>query len=124
MTTDELEALLEGAEETDALEFKAAMGWHQSLIQDILAMANVQDGGRIVIGIADGTYLRTGLTDEQIASYDIETMQDRVAAFSDPRVEFRSEVVSDHRGLRFILLEVRPFETTPVVCRFEWRRLE
>jgi hypothetical protein len=41
VNTDELEALLEGAEETDALEFKTAMDWHQSLIRDILAMANV-----------------------------------------------------------------------------------
>jgi predicted HTH transcriptional regulator len=117
VNTDEFEILLEGAEETDALEFKTAMGWHKSLIRDILAMANVQDGGRIVIGIADTTYERIGLTAEQIATYDLEAMQDRVAAFADPRVEFRREVVSDRQGLRFILIEVRPFETVPVVCR-------
>ncbi|MEI7610392.1 MAG: ATP-binding protein [Rhodospirillaceae bacterium] len=117
MNTDELEALLAGAEETDALEFKTAMDWQQSLIRDILAMANVQDGGRIVIGIADGTHARIGLTDDQIATYKTETIQDRVAAFADPRVEFRREVVSDRQGLKFIIIDVRPFETIPVVCR-------
>jgi predicted HTH transcriptional regulator len=117
VNTDELETVLEGAEETDALEFKTAMDWHQSLIRDILAMANVQDGGRIIIGIEDGTYARIGLTDGQIATYDTETMQDRVAAFADPRVEFRTEVVSDRQGLRFVVIDVRSFATIPVICR-------
>ncbi len=117
MNTDQLEALLEGAEETPSLEFKAAMNRHQSLIRDILAMANVQDGGRIVIGIEDRTHARIGLTAEQIATYDVETMQDRVAAFADPGVEFRTEVINDRQGLRFVVIDVRPFETIPVICR-------
>ncbi len=58
MTTEELEELLEGAEETDALEFKQAMNWDDGLVKDILAMANIEDGGRIVVGIDDGTFAR------------------------------------------------------------------
>lgn len=117
MNTDEFDTLLEGAEESDVLEFKTAMDWHQSLIRDILAMANVQDGGRIIVGIADRTYQRIGLTVAQVATYDLETMQDRVAAFADPRVEFRMEIAADSNGLLFVVIDVRPFETTPVVCR-------
>jgi predicted HTH transcriptional regulator len=117
VNTDELEALLEGAEETDVLEFKTAMSWHQSLVRDILAMANVQDGGRIIIGIADGNHARVGLTPEQIATYELEAMQDRVGTYADPRVEFRSEVVRDRQGLQFVVIDVRPFETIPVICR-------
>ena len=117
MNTDEFEVLLDGAEESDVLEFKTAMDWHKSLIRDILAMANVQDGGRIVVGIDDGTLARVGLTPEQLATYDREAIQDQVAHFADPRVEFRIDKVADRNGFQFVVIEVRPFETIPVVCR-------
>lgn len=117
MNTAEFEALLDGAEESDVLEFKGPMVWEQSIIKDILAMANVQDGGRIIIGIVDGTCERIGLTQAQISTFDFETIQDRVASFADPRVEFRVDLVSDRNGLNFIVIDVRPFETIPVVCR-------
>lgn len=117
MNTADLEALLDGAEESDVLEFKGPMDWHQSIIKDILAMANVQDGGRIIIGVVDRTYERIGLTDAQVSTYDLETIQDRVASFADPRVEFRVDFVSDRNGLNFVVIDVRPFETIPVVCR-------
>lgn len=55
MNTAELEALITGAEETDVLEFKGAMSWDRNtFVKDILAMANVIDGGRIVVGVEDG----------------------------------------------------------------------
>ena len=117
MNTVDLEALLDGAEESDVLEFKGPMEWHQSLIRDILAMANVQDGGRIVIGVADRTYERIGLTAAQVSTYDLEAIQDRVANFADPRVEFRIDFVADRNGLDFVVIDVHSFETIPVVCR-------
>jgi predicted HTH transcriptional regulator len=117
LKTEDFEALLDGAEESDVLEFKTAMDWHHSLIRDILAMANVQDGGQIVIGIADRTHDRIGLTQANIATFDLEAMQDRVASFADPRVEFRIDLVEDGNGKRFVVIDVRPFETIPVVCR-------
>lgn len=117
MNTQELEALLDGAEETDVLEFKGAMTWNLSLIRDILAMANVQDGGRIVIGVADETYEREGLSDEQIASFDQETVRDRVSEFADPRVELRIQNVMDEQGLAFVVIEIGPFDTIPVICK-------
>ena len=88
MSTEELEELLEGADETDALEFKQAMSWDVGLIKDVLAMANIEDGGRIVIGIEDGTFTRQGLTTEQIDTYNPDNMKDAVGLFADPFVEF------------------------------------
>jgi hypothetical protein len=70
-----------------------------------------------VIGIADRTYARIGLTPVQIATYELETLQDRVASFADPRAEFRMDVTADRNGLQFVVIEVRSFETTPVICR-------
>lgn len=117
MTTEELEALLDGAEETDSLEFKGAMAWNRKLVKDILAMANVIDGGRIVIGIKDGTGDRQSLSDDQAASYNIEKLRDEVAPFADPRVVFRCDIVIDREGRRLAVLSVSPFEDLPVICR-------
>lgn len=118
MDTQALETLLQGAEETDNLEFKAAMAWNRnSLVRDILAMANVIDGGRIVIGVADHTYERQGLSPEQIATYQIEIMRDQIAPFADPRVEFRREIVADAEGRQFVIIDVSPFDDMPVICK-------
>lgn len=118
MNVKEVEALLTGAEETDTLEFKAAVSWDRNLfVKDILALANVIDGGRIVVGVEDGTYVRQGLTREQQLSFHNDTMRDAMAPFADPRVLFRSEVVQDAQGLSYVIIDVSPFEDIPVICR-------
>lgn len=124
MNTQDLEGLLNGAEETDALEFKGPMEWHSSLIKDILALANVRDGGRIIVGIEDETFRRVGVTNTQIATFNNDILRDRVAPYADPRVELRCEVVSDIQGLRFVIIDVSPFETTPVICRRDGEGLQ
>jgi predicted HTH transcriptional regulator len=116
--TEDIEALLTGAEETDVLEFKGAVSWNRNLfVKDILAMANVIDGGRIVVGVEDGTFRRLGLTPEQVATYRIDEMRDGLAPFADPRVVFRLHSVADAAGLIFVVIEVSPFEDVPVICR-------
>lgn len=116
MTTEEFEELLQGAQESDSLEFKGAMGWDLGLIKDILAMANVQDGGHIVIGIEDETLLRQGMNQEQLDSFVPDIMMDRVGVFADPHVSFLIDKVPDASGLRYVIITVAPFERTPVIC--------
>ncbi|WP_162233670.1 AlbA family DNA-binding domain-containing protein [Sphingomonas sp. Leaf62] len=117
MDVKDVEALLTGAEETDTLEFKAAVSWDRNLfVKDILALANVIDGGRIVVGVEDGTFSRQGLTAQQQSSFHNDTMRDAIAPFADPRVLFRSEVVEDAQGLRYVIIDVSPFEDIPVIC--------
>jgi len=116
MTTGELEELLQGAQESDSLEFKGAMVWDKGLIKDILAMANVQDGGRIVIGIEDETLVRQGVSQEQLASFNPDIMMDRVDVYADPHVSFTVDKVPDTAGLHFVVITVAPFERTPVIC--------
>ena len=118
MDTETLEQVLDGAEETDTLEFKAAIEWSKNtLVKDILAMANVIDGGRIIVGVEDETFERQGLTDEQIATFNVEIMRDQIAPYADPFVFFRCEIVADRAGQRYAVIEVSPFESIPVVCR-------
>lgn len=118
MTPKELEAMLEGSGETPTLEFKGAMSWNKlSLVKDILAMANVADGGTIVFGIEDETFRRVGLSDEEVASFKADEMRDQIAPYADPHVVFRCEIIEDSNGLKYAVLSVNPFEEMPVICR-------
>lgn len=116
MRTDELEALLLGAEETPKLEFKAAMGWEvRGLVKDILAMANLQDGGRIVIGVANDM-TRQGLSQAQVDSFDIDTMRDQMKPFAHPYVRFSVASATDANGLAYVVIDVHQFDEMPVIC--------
>lgn len=118
MDTEEIERILTGAEETDALEFKSAVPWDRNLfVKDILAMANVTDGGRIVVGVQDGSFTRIGLTAGEADSYNIEVMRDQIAPFADPRAVFRVEKATDRLGLLFVVIDVSRFEEIPVICK-------
>jgi predicted HTH transcriptional regulator len=118
MTTDEIEALLDGAEETDRLEFKGAMSWNKNqLVKDILGMANVQDGGRIVFGVKDETFQREGMSNDQIGTFKIDDMRDQIAPYADPRVVFRVHSATDRDGLSYIVIDVAPFDDQPVICK-------
>lgn len=118
MTTEELERLLEGQEETPRLEFKEAMPWLvRTFVKDLLAMANVQDGGYIIVGVEDETWRRQGIVLGMEESYNIEVMRDQVAAYADPHVQFGCEMVPDRNGLRFAVIRVRQFDEIPVICR-------
>jgi predicted HTH transcriptional regulator len=118
MTPEVLESLLQGARETDAVEFKGPMIWDpKALVKDILAMANIVDGGAIIIGVEEGeTFERRGLTEEQIASYKSDVMRDQIAPYADPRVIFSRQVLDDATGLHYVVIEVEPFEEIPVIC--------
>lgn len=114
---DRLELLLEGMQETDAVEFKAAIPWDKNtFVKDILALSNTIDGGLIIIGVEDGTFARQGLSDELIATYDADRMRDQIAPYADPRVMFTRSVIADARGLKYVVIEVAPFEDIPVIC--------
>lgn len=117
MKPHELESLLEGAEETDVLEFKQRMSWDIGLVKDILAMANIEDGGLIVVGIEDETYIRQGLSDEEIKTFDADYIKDIVGSFADPFVELTISNVVDNNDLKFVIITVAPFSFTPVICK-------
>lgn len=68
MTTEELEAKLEGGTETQTIEFKDVCNWDDKIFaKDILAMSNIQDGDLIIVGMKEldeGTFEREGITEE------------------------------------------------------------
>ena len=118
MNTEDLESLLSGAQETPQLDFKAPMEWDvKKFAKDILAMANNQDGGAIVIGVDDGTFTRRGTTTAQIASYNPDTMRDQMGEYADPFVQFSVSFPEDEQQRKYVVIEVSTFEDLPVICR-------
>ena len=85
-------------------------------MKDILALANVIDGGSIIVGVEDGTFVRQGLSPEQIATFDYDVMRDQIDPYADPRVIFSKQILQDPGGLSFAVIEVTPFEELPVIC--------
>ncbi len=118
MTTQELEEKLEGATETQTVEFKNSCDWDvKTFAKDILALSNVQDGGHIIIGVEDGSFNRKGITATQKETYKIDVMKDQMTAFADPHVNFTIDFPKDRDEKEYAVIRVFQFEEVPVICR-------
>jgi predicted HTH transcriptional regulator len=119
MTTKELEELLEGGIETPHIEYKGPCEWNiNTFAKDILAIANIEDGGWIIIGMAEKGvgYERAGLTSEMIATFNYDIMRDQFASFASPHVRFSLSFPHDKIGLQFAVIKVDEFSEIPVIC--------
>jgi predicted HTH transcriptional regulator len=118
MSIDELEQLLEATTETQTLEFKRACDWDvRSFAKDILAMSNVRDGGHIVVGIADVSLSRQGITTTQKETYKQDEMRDHMSVYADPHVNFIVMFPKDRDGKEYVVIKVFQFDTQPVISR-------
>ena len=127
MTVEEFESLLEIGKENPNLEFKASCKWNISLIKDILAMANIKDGGYIIIGIKennDGTYEREGIKEEHKSTYKEQQIKDQVAEYADPYVDFEVYFLKDKEHKEYVVIKVHEFKEIPVICKKDYRELK
>lgn len=118
METVELEQWLDGGEETQTFDVKAAGPWDVRLmVKHILAMANVRDGGTILVGVEDKTFVRQGLSEADRASYELDTMRDQLSKYADPHVEVGVSFPRDRDGRVYAAIRVQSFREIPVICR-------
>ncbi len=121
MSTEELEIILNGSDETQSLDFKESCPWDvNKFAKDILAMANVQDGGRIIIGvkeIGEGAFEREGILAKDKKTYDTDIIMDQLSNFADPYVKAKVSFKKDNNGQEYGILEVEPFKEIPVICK-------
>jgi len=97
-------------------EFKA------TITKSILGMANIRDGGWIVIGKeeqADGTFKATGMNQSDFDSFDSDAVKDFVKEYADPYVNFSVHKIN-HAQKKFVLIRVEEFDTIPVICKRDW----
>lgn len=117
--TKELEELIEGGFETPRIEYKGPCDWNiNTFAKDILAIANIESGGRIIIGVEekDIEYKRVGMTKAQVTTFNYDTMRDQFASFASPHVKFSVSYPYDKNGKQYVVIAVNEFDETPVIC--------
>jgi hypothetical protein len=84
----------------------------------ILAMANKEDGGIVVIGVADNgtTLTASGVAAADLSTWRFDDVQASVSNYADPYVEFDVGAV-ELDAKRFVAISVRPFLEYPVLCK-------
>ena len=124
-----IDLILHGREERN-LEYKGPMSWKQrdvkvEITRCILGMANIRDGGFIVIGVEQqgNSFVPVGMPPEQMQSFTQDKVDDYVKNYPDPFVETEITQVpyaNDH----FVVIQIREFEELPVICRKAGKRTD
>jgi predicted HTH transcriptional regulator len=119
---DRVSLALGRCQETQSVDFKESAPWEAlqwKIIATCMAMANLRDGGIIVIGASErgSTWGLTGVSGECLGTYDVDAVIDRVNAFASPPLELDIVTHCCEDGKTLLVLRVREFSETPIVCR-------
>ncbi len=126
---EELTPIVKYGHERPDLDYKMSVNWDEwpnadkaSLIRDMMALANSDVPGYIVIGATDdGGVVRSydGLSDSEIESFDPSKIADKMKRYADPEVHFEVyKPIVD--GKRYVVVRVLPFQTVPHICRMSY----
>lgn len=109
------------------IEFKKSTPWQENefkakITKTVLGMANIRDGGWIVLGkekLSDETFEKSGMTQSDYESYDYDSVMDFVREYADPYVIISvQKPVIDQK--KFVVIRVQEFDNTPVICKRDW----
>jgi len=118
MAYELIDLIRHGREERN-LEYVGPSSWSEiraKVIKTILAMSNIQDGGAIVIGVEDSTFVPKGLSSSQSASFD----QDDISVYLNNYADPYAEITVSHEeweGQQFVVVQVNEFSEIPVICK-------
>lgn len=106
--------------ETRDTEFKESQPFESlkwRLVKTCMAMANLRDGGRIIIGVSErsGRLEPVGMHRDHEAGYIQDDLYALVNRHARPPVELTLRFI-EHDGKRFVGVEIRAFERVPVFC--------
>ena len=104
------------------LDFKESQPWdvlRWRLLKTTMAMANLRDGGLIVVGVAErGTsWELTGITADHLNSYDYDDITDQLSKYASPQVVVDIVVHHHDDGNSYLAFHVHQFKDSPVICR-------
>jgi hypothetical protein len=123
LTERDVRELLAVKSETKNLDYKQSMNWASAtaaekgeLIKDVLAMANTQDGGKVIFGVRDADFESIGLTEEEFQSFDPTRFADFLNRYANPSFACTIQKFTiDNKKLAVI--EVPEFDTIPIICK-------
>lgn len=123
LTERDVRELLALRTENKNLDYKQSINWGTAaaeekgaIVKDVLAMANTQDGGRIVFGVRDGDFEAVGLTEDDFQSFDATRFADFLNRYSDPLFGCGIHKFLIDGG-RFAAIEVPEFSEVPIICK-------
>lgn len=121
----ELTPIVKHGKERPDLDYKGPTNWSEwprrekaELVRDMMALANSDIPGYIVIGATDmGSVVRSydGLNDDQIKSFDASKIADKIKRYANPEVRFEL-YKPDVDGNRYVVIRVLPFQSVPHIC--------
>lgn len=113
---------LSRCQEQTWLDFKESQPWEAlrwRLLKTMMGMANLRDGGLIIVGVAerDTIWECTGIEPAHLGLFDYDDIMDQLDKFASPQIRV-DIVIHDHDdGKRFLAFGVHQFDDSPVVCR-------
>ena len=118
---DRVVAALDRGMEDSSTEFKSAQTWEvlkKHIVRTAMAMANLRDGGDIIIGVAGepSGWQITGVSEEVLKTYDPDDVLDAVNRHASPPVNLELVLVQ-HREANLLVIAVQEFRELPVVCQ-------
>lgn len=113
---------LDRCQEATNVDFKASATWDDlkfQLIRTIIAMANLRDGGIIIIGASENgdSWDLTGIQAEHLNSYDVDDVIDSVSKYASPPVGLELVMATYQNNKTFLAIQVHEFADTPIVCK-------
>lgn len=108
-------------QENQDVDFKEAGDWvglKWKIIRTSMAMANLRDGGVIVVGVSERnhTWSLTGVDATQLATFEPDVIVDQVNKYASPAVAL-DIVQLEHEGLVYVAIQPRQFSESPIVCK-------
>ncbi len=127
-SAQEVEELLAVGQETRSFEVKGPgslkdKAYVARIARAMMAMGNRRDGGLVCLGIDNQTLreMRPGLNDRDLAEWsDSDNVNDAIARYSDPPVEFTPYPLTLSTGTRVVVLDVREFDDLPHVGKRDY----
>lgn len=117
-----LELVFHGREERN-LEYKQSMSWadlatRAKIAKSSMAMANLPDGGAIVIGVRKSgeVYEPVGMGDDDMESFKQDDVMDWVNGYADPSVEITVRTATRDKS-DFVVIQIKEFAQLPVICK-------
>lgn len=123
LSEEDIKQLLAIKTETKNLDYKESLNWESGpkdlkleMVKDILAMANTQDGGKIVFGVRDNDFEFIGMPEDDFKSFDQSKVNDLLHKYTDPN---HSCQVYKHSidGKYLVIIQVPEFVEAPIICK-------
>lgn len=120
---EEIKSLIYSKQETPNQDYKESLIWGKNnkdacleIIKDILSMANIKDGGRIIFGVRNSDLEYIGVSEASWNSFDVTPINQLLHQYADPvfTCSIVKRVIDDKK---VIVIDVPEFIEAPIVCK-------